>query len=114
KASKRPPVNAMRNVERFAPVQAKFIRFVILATNTAEPCLDELEVFAAGPDAHNVGLASAGTKATSSGNLAGHAIHKLAHINDGLYGNSRSWISNEQGKGWVQLALAQPATIDRV
>src|SRR5439155_746049 len=55
-----------------------------------------------------------GTRATSSGDYPGAAIHKLEHINDGKYGNSRSWISNQAGKGWVQLELPRAETIDRV
>jgi hypothetical protein len=38
----------------------------------------------------------------------------LAHINDGRYGNSHSWISDEQGRGWVQLELPEPLEIERV
>jgi hypothetical protein len=38
----------------------------------------------------------------------------LEHLNDGRYGNSRSWISNEVGKGWVQIELKEPTTIDRI
>jgi hypothetical protein len=38
----------------------------------------------------------------------------LEHINDGRYGNSRSWISNQQGKGWVQIELPKPTLINRV
>ena len=114
-AGRRSAVNARQNVERFAPVKVKFVRFVIEATNSAEPCLDELEVFTSGPAAHNVALASAGGKATSSGNFsAAPALHRLEHINDGRYGNSRSWISNEVGRGWVQVELKETATIDRV
>ncbi|HEY1381844.1 MAG TPA: DUF1553 domain-containing protein, partial [Gemmataceae bacterium] len=111
---RRPPVNARRNVERFAPVTAKFVRFTVLATNNLEPCIDELEVFTAGPERRNVAPASLGTKATSSGNYAGSERHKLAHINDGRYGNGRSWISDEHGKGWVQLELPEPVVIGRV
>jgi hypothetical protein len=108
-------VNARQNVERFAPVNAKFVRFVVEATNSVEPCLDELEVFTTGPTAHNVALASAGGKATSSGNFsAAPALHRLEHINDGRYGNSRSWISSEVGRGWVQIELKETATIDRI
>lgn len=40
----RAPVNARRNVERFAPVAAKFVRVIIRGTTDAEPCIDELEV----------------------------------------------------------------------
>jgi hypothetical protein len=111
---RRPPVNARRNVERFAPVTAKYIRFTVLATNNLEPCLDELEVYTADPDARNVALASLGTKASASGTYAGSELHKLEHINDGRHGNSRSWISNEHGRGWVQLELPERAEIDRI
>ncbi|MEZ0276074.1 MAG: DUF1553 domain-containing protein, partial [Roseimicrobium sp.] len=53
-------------------------------------------------------------KATASSTLPGYAIHQIAHINDGLYGNDHSWISDENGKGWVQLEFARPENIDRV
>ena len=64
----------------------------------------------------NVALARHGAKATASGvyNNGREPIHQLAHVNDGRYGNRRSWISNETGRGWVQIELAEPATIDRV
>ncbi|NIP95887.1 MAG: hypothetical protein GWO24_21620, partial [Akkermansiaceae bacterium] len=40
--------------------------------------------------------------------------HQLKHINDGAYGNGRSWISNELGRGWVQIELPEPTVIDRI
>jgi mono/diheme cytochrome c family protein len=47
-APTRPMVNPRRNVERFAAVKARMIRFTILATNNQiEPCIDELEVYTA-------------------------------------------------------------------
>ena len=110
----RPPVTRGLNLERFAPVAAKFLRFTIAETTQLEPCVDELEAFTAGDSPRNVALASAGAKATASSTLPGYAIHKLAHVNDGLYGNDRSWISNERGKGWVQIEFAHSETIDRV
>ncbi|MBI1371284.1 MAG: DUF1553 domain-containing protein [Phycisphaera sp.] len=111
----RPPVDAKINEERFNPVAAKFVRFTAFATNSGlEPCLDELEVWSTGANVANVALASAGAKPTSSGNYAGNPKHKLEHINDGQYSNDRSWISNENGKGWVQIELAQPTEIDRI
>jgi hypothetical protein len=114
-AGRRLPVNARVNVERFPPVKAKFVRLVVEATNSAEPCIDELEVFTSGPMPQNVALASAGGKATSSGNFsAAPALHRLEHINDGHYGNSRSWISSEVSRGWVQVELKVTALIDRV
>ncbi|GDY23164.1 hypothetical protein LBMAG56_45110 [Verrucomicrobiota bacterium] len=108
------PVTRGRNVERFAPTAARFLRFTIFETTQAEPCLDELEAFTAGDAPRNVALASAGARATASGTLPGHDIHKLAHVHDGLYGNSHSWISNERGRGWVQLEFAKTETIDRI
>src|SRR5262249_2017937 len=80
-----------------------------------EPCIDELEVFTADPSRRNVALAAASARVTSSGDFAGAPeIHRLEHLNDGRYGNSRSWISNEIGMGWVQVELKESATIDRV
>ncbi|MDR3402608.1 MAG: DUF1553 domain-containing protein [Chthoniobacter sp.] len=112
----RPPVTHRANEELFRPVEAKFVRFTIKASNSAEPCLDELEAFTAEKKPRNVALASAGAKATASGVFinGGNSKHQLAHINDGLYGNGNSWISNEKGGGWVQLEFAQPERIDRV
>jgi len=104
-------VNAVRNIDRFAPVLAKYIRFTINKTTAGEPCIDELEIWTVGPQSRNIAL---GAKATSSGNLPGYPIHKLEHINDGLYGNSHSWISDVGGRGWVQIDLKEPAKIDRV
>jgi hypothetical protein len=112
----RPAVTAGMNVDRFAPVRARFVRFTARATNQYEPCVDELEVFSADEPARNLALASAGAKATASSVYAKGTtnLHKLEHVNDGRYGNGRSWISAEQGGGWVQIELPQPAVIERV
>ena len=107
----RPPVNGKRNVEWISPLKAQFVRFTILGTSGAEPCLDELEIFS---EAENVALADGGGVATCSSTLPGYEIHQLKHINDGQYGNPRSWISNEAGKGWIQIELGQPSRIDRI
>ena len=108
----RPPVNERFNEEIFAPIQAVAVRFNIFATTAAEPCLDEFEIY--DHRGTNVALASAGTKPTSSGTLPGYAIHKLEHINDGIFGNDKSWISDTAGKGWVQLDFAAPQQIQRI
>ena len=110
----RPHVSALRNVDRFEPAEAKFVRFTVLSTNNLEPCLDELEVYSAGEDPRNVAIASGGAKATSSSDYPGNPIHKLEHVNDGRYGNGRSWISNEIGKGWVRVELPQATRVNRV
>ncbi len=62
----------------------------------------------------NIALASLGTKATASGTYPNSDIHKLEHLNDGIYGNSKSWISNEKGRGWVQLEFPDLREISEV
>ncbi len=108
----RAAVNPRLNTDRFAPTRARRVRFTIRATGNLEPCIDELEVYdTAG---RNVALASAGTKTRSSGDTVVENRHELRQINDGEYGNSRSWMSNETGKGWVELEFAGDHEIDRV
>ncbi|MGV3773724.1 MAG: DUF1553 domain-containing protein [Verrucomicrobiales bacterium] len=110
----RPPVNARENIERFEPAPSKFLRFTIEETSNLEPCLDEVEVFTSGSDTRNVALSAAGAKATASSSYPGSKIHRLEHVNDGLYGNGRSWISHEMGKGWVQLEFPQTEMIHKI
>jgi hypothetical protein len=112
----RPAVRPRMNVDRFAPVTAKLVRFTVLETSGIEPCIDELEIYSAGEESRNVALASSGGKATASSIYANgtSAIHRLEHVNDARYGNGRSWISGEAGGGWVQIELAEPVTIDRI
>jgi hypothetical protein len=109
----RAAVNPRQNVERFDAVEARFIRLTILATNGAEPCIDEIEVLTA-DDHANIALGSAGAKVTASSQLPGFAIHQLSHLIDGKYGNENSWISNEKGKGVVTIELSRKAKIDTV
>jgi hypothetical protein len=110
----RASVNPRRNTEHFPEVKAKRLRFTVLKTTDAEPCIDELEIYTSGAAPTNVALASAGTKATASSVFPNSDIHRLEHINDGKTGNTRSWISNERGKGWVELEFPQEVTIDRI
>jgi mono/diheme cytochrome c family protein len=115
--SLRAAVTAAQNVERFASVDARFIRLTTLETinsNQHEPCIDELEVYSPSSPGRNLGLASAGAKPSSSGNISETGIHQLKHVNDGLYGNDHSWISNQLGGGWVQLELPEVMPVDRV
>ncbi|MSU50784.1 MAG: DUF1553 domain-containing protein [Opitutus sp.] len=100
------------NIDRFAPVRTSRLRFTILATNSLEPCLDELEVF--NTAGQNIALASLGTKATTSGDIIVADRHDPAFVNDGQYGNERSWMSNEAGKGWVELEFPVEQEITRV
>jgi hypothetical protein len=113
----RAPVSPLKNIERFPATDARFVRFTTFQTiddNRHQPCLDELEIFRAGDAPINVALAEHGTKPTSSGNYSETGIHQLKHVNDGKYGNSHSWISNQHGSGWVQLEFPRVASIDRI
>ncbi|MFM9068519.1 MAG: PSD1 and planctomycete cytochrome C domain-containing protein [Planctomycetota bacterium] len=101
------------NVERFAPVAARWVRMTIQEATAAEPCIDELEIFSAGANPRNVALATAGTKVSASGSLPGHEIHQLKHIHDGKYGNNWSWIADKP-QGWVQFELPSVTEIDRI
>jgi hypothetical protein len=110
--AERPMINARENADRFAPTNAKRVRFTIKATNNLEPCIDELEVF--NTRGENVALATAGTLRKSGGDIGVAERHELRFINDGRYGNGRSWMAKEQGKGWVELEFKQEQTIERV
>ena len=110
--NKRPALNARLNADRFAPTKAKRVRFTILSTNNAEPCLDEVEVF--NTEGVNVALASCGTTASASGQLIVADQHDLRYLHDGKSGDRRSWKSNENGQGWVILEFPQEHRIDRV
>ncbi len=97
----------------FAPRQAKFARILIQRSSNGQPCIDEFEVF--GHDEKlNLGLASGGAKATASSCLPGHAIHQIAHLNDGKYGNSQSWISAGTTDEWAQIELPAATEVARV
>jgi mono/diheme cytochrome c family protein len=113
-APARPPVNLRLNVERFPATEARRLRFTIHTTTGAEPCLDELEVFTTEAAPKNIALAALGTTAKASSVFPNSDIHRLEHLNDGHYGNSRSWISNERGQGWVELEFPRTVTISRV
>lgn len=109
----RPPVVASTNIDEFAPTTARFVRFTILASvDGAEPCLDELELFA---HDSSVNLARGkGVKTTASSLLPGHPIHQIQHLTDGRRGNSWSWISNQRGQGWAQIEFPEPTQIASV
>ncbi len=108
----RPSVIARQNTDRFKPVRAKRVRFTILSTNSLEPCVDELEVF--NTAGKNVALASFGTQVTTSGDIIEADRHDPRFVNDGEYGNSRSWMSNQSGKGSVTLEFADEHEVNRV
>lgn len=100
------------NTDRVTPLKAKRLRFTVLATNGLEPCIDELEVF--NSEGLNVALASLGTTVKTSGNNITANQHEPRLINDGRYGNSSSWMSNEVGRGWVELEFATEQELVRI
>lgn len=113
----REPVDPALTVERFPPVPARFVRMTILETvddNRHEPCLDELEIFGPVEPQRNLARADDGAVATSSGNYADIGRHRLAHLNDGRYGNEHSWISATRGGGWACIELPQTFEINRI
>lgn len=106
----RPPVNARENVETFPAREARFVRFTIEETSRSPACVDELEILSGKT---NVALAHTGAALTSSGDFV-HPKHRLDHLNDGKYGNGRSWIAKDAKDAWVQFELAGPTLIDRI
>lgn len=105
----RAPVSHRENVDRFAPMGARYLRFEILATNSGEPCIDELEILAT--DGTNVARTAS---VTSSGDFANNAFHRLEHVHDGQYGNERSWISSTSGRGRLEFDFGQTREIECV
>lgn len=111
--------NAHENIEIFEPLEAKFVRFTIHDANLhpslglIAPCIDEFEIYTDEAEPKNIALASLGTKVTASGSVHS-ANHKLEHINDGVYGNSSSWMSSTDGTGWVMFELPQAMRIGKV
>lgn len=110
-SGERVAVSPALNQENFPAVATRFVRFQVNQTTGGQPCLDELEVYSGET---NVALKSHGSRATSSSNLPGYEIHKLDHIHDGRFGNSHSWISNEPGRGWVQIEFAEAQEIQKI
>ncbi len=97
----------------FPPVEALCVRLRINAASEGQPCIDELEVYA--PEGReNLALAARGARASASSCLAGHAIHQVAHLNDGRYGNGHSWIAAGTAGEWAQIELPRAAAVARV
>lgn len=107
------PINpGIANPFKFAATEARFVRVQIIDTNRGQPCIDELEVY--GPDSpKNLALQSNGGKATASSLLPGYDRHKIEFLNDGKYGNDRSWISANK-TGWAQIELSETTKINRI
>ncbi len=100
------------NTLEFVPQKAAFVRVVISEAGANEPCFDEIEVL--DEKGRNVALAAQGATATASSCLPGHAIHQIAHLNDGLFGNAHSWIAADVVDQWAQIALPKPTQVRAV
>jgi hypothetical protein len=96
------------------PVQeARFVRLVIRSGGPGSVGLDEVEVF--GPEGEeNLALATCGATARASSVIAGYAIHSVAHLNDGLYGNDHSWIAATNGEEWAEIELPAAVPVARI
>jgi len=97
------------------PTEVTAVRVVTNGPALGNPqiCIDELEVIGYSPPADNI--ATRGT-AYASSVLAGgaHATHQIPHLNDGMYSNAHSWISDEVNDGTAGIALDQAYRIDAV
>ena len=94
----------------FAPTEVRFVRLVIHDSLQGQPCIDELEIYGS-EDGTNLALAGAGGQVSASSCLPGYPIHQIAHLNDGLYGNSHSWIAARTQNEWVQIEFPKPVTV---
>ncbi|MFM8261074.1 MAG: PSD1 and planctomycete cytochrome C domain-containing protein [Pirellula sp.] len=108
----RMPVQPTMNYDRVAPTECKSLRFTVLETNNLEPCIDEIEIYNAFGE--NIAIEKSGTKVTSSGDLVSPDTHELRFVNDGLYGNSRSWMSNTIGKGSLTFDFESLQTVESI
>jgi hypothetical protein len=100
-------------MELAEPVTATFVRVVVDSTSDGtQPCIDELEVYAPGGE-ENLAVAE-GAEASASSCLTGYSAHAVEHLNDGLYGNARSWIPATESGQWAQIELAEATEIGSI
>ncbi|NBV85913.1 MAG: DUF1553 domain-containing protein [Verrucomicrobia bacterium] len=106
----RPAVVAGLNEDRFAPENARFVRFTITNCSTGEACIDELEVF----NTNGENIARSATVKVS-GTLKGQGFrYNSDFLTDGRYGNDRAWASNIKNGGWVKLEFAHTECVSHV
>ncbi len=68
------------------------------------------------PAPPNDALAAEGASAIGSSEL-GLGVHLISHVNDGLYGNSKSWIAdfiNGDGDPWIGVAFGRTVLVSTV
>jgi hypothetical protein len=97
----------------FPATEARFVRLLIHESIGGQAGIDELEIY--GPaGGRNLALAANGAKAHASSLLPGYAIHRIANLNDGLYGNDHSWIAGLDREQWAEIELPAPAQVAKV
>lgn len=98
----------------FPEADARFVRLLLgPGSGNTQACIDELEVY--GPEGKdNLALAASGAKASASSCIRGHAQHAIEHLNDGEYGNARSWIPAGVTGEWAQIELPQAARVSSI
>ena len=97
----------------FPTVRARFVRLRIHSSAGGQPCLDELEIYDA-TSSDNLAQTTSGARAIASSCLPGYAIHQVAHLNDGQYGNDHSWIAATDHDEWAGIELPSEADVARV
>ncbi|MHC4250757.1 MAG: LamG-like jellyroll fold domain-containing protein [Planctomycetota bacterium] len=100
-------------VVSFKRTKARFVRVVIRESSLGAPGIDELEVYGSG-GGRNLALAEGGAKPSASSCIKDYEIHKVANLNDGLYGNSHSWIAGGATDEWAQIELPRVAKVSSV
>lgn len=103
------------NTIEFDPVETQWVRVTIHATNGDTAGIDELEIYGPTDAKKNLASAPAGAKPSASSCITGYLAHDIKHLNDGAYGNAKSWIAGTGDlEPWVQIQLKEPAKVDRV
>lgn len=112
----RPPADRKGTEERFAPINAKFVRFVCEAQDLNPTTgrgfrMDEFEIWSSGSEAMNVALKKNGGKASGKAREIQDFpdAYGPQHLIDGAFGKRFFAASND-----FVIELAKPTEIDRV
>jgi cytochrome c553 len=115
-----PKVTRYFNEHRFAPVEARYLKFRMLAhsdnpKSAVNARLDEVEVWTQAPAARNVALAGEGAKASGAiarraEDVAGAETYGVELVNDGKFGER--WFVGNPAE--LTLSLPRVETIERI
>ncbi|MDR2705952.1 MAG: discoidin domain-containing protein [Planctomycetaceae bacterium] len=109
-----PFVADQENRLTFTPVKAKFVRLEFQCS-ASSPALDEIEIYGTELPKTNLAASANGGKVTASSCISGYPIHKITHLNDGLYGNDHSWVAAETDeKPFICVEMKNATTIDTI